>query len=122
LDATLIADPNSRRKNQQGGIHHTHRTGQRNLGPNALTDSAVRRSILTLRAVPPGSGFPSSASGSFNISTTNFGPPTNHLSSLFGRHPDARASLGSGGQNGGLNPLYQIGGPRSAQLALKLLF
>jgi hypothetical protein len=32
------------------------------------------------------------------------------------------ASLGSGGQNGGLNPLYHIGGPRSAQLALKLLF
>jgi len=28
------------------------------------------------------------------------------------------ASLG----NGGLNPLYQIGGPRSAQLALKLVF
>jgi hypothetical protein len=28
------------------------------------------------------------------------------------------ASLGSGG----LNPLYQIGGPRSAQLALKLQF
>jgi len=32
------------------------------------------------------------------------------------------ASLGSGGQNGGLNPLYRIGGPRSAQLALKLIF
>jgi hypothetical protein len=32
------------------------------------------------------------------------------------------ASLGSGGQNGSLNPLYQIGGPRSVQLALKLLF
>jgi len=25
-----------------------------------------------------------------------------------------------GGQNGGLNPLYQIGGPRSIQLVLKL--
>ncbi|HMF50680.1 MAG TPA: hypothetical protein VK603_18650, partial [Candidatus Saccharimonadales bacterium] len=31
-------------------------------------------------------------------------------------------SLGSGGDSGGLNPLYQIGGPRSVQLALKLLF
>ena len=30
--------------------------------------------------------------------------------------------LGSGGQSGGLNPLYQIGGPRSIQLALKLQF
>ena len=32
------------------------------------------------------------------------------------------ASLGAGGQTGGLNPLFQIGGPRAAQLALKLLF
>jgi hypothetical protein len=28
--------------------------------------------------------------------------------------------LGFGGQNGGLNPLYQIGGPRSIQLVLQL--
>jgi hypothetical protein len=43
--------------------------------------------------------------------------------SSFGQSTQMRgASLGSGGQNGGLNPLYQIGGPRSAQLALKLLF
>jgi hypothetical protein len=32
------------------------------------------------------------------------------------------ASLGSCGHNGGLNPLYQIGGWRSVQLALKLQF
>ncbi len=31
-------------------------------------------------------------------------------------------SLGRGGLNGGLNPLYQIGGPRSIQLALRLVF
>jgi hypothetical protein len=31
-------------------------------------------------------------------------------------------SLGSGGANGGFNPRYQIGGPRSIQLALKLQF
>ena len=31
-------------------------------------------------------------------------------------------SLGAGGAAGGLNPLYQIGGPRSIQFALKLLF
>jgi hypothetical protein len=30
--------------------------------------------------------------------------------------------LGSGGQSGSLNPLYQIGGPRSIQLAAKLQF
>jgi hypothetical protein len=28
--------------------------------------------------------------------------------------------LGGGGQNGRLTPLYQIGGPRSMQLALKM--
>lgn len=31
-------------------------------------------------------------------------------------------SLGRGGVNGGLNPLYQIGGPRSVQLAMRLVF
>ena len=61
----------------------------------------------------------------FNIfNHPNFGPPTNYLTSpLFGQSTQMLgASLGSGGQNGGLNPLYQIGGPRSAQLALKLVF
>jgi hypothetical protein len=61
----------------------------------------------------------------FNIfNHPNFGPPTNYLSSpLFGQSTQMLgASLGGGGQNGGLNPLYQIGGPRSVQLALKLLF
>jgi hypothetical protein len=61
----------------------------------------------------------------FNIfNHPNFGPPTNYLSSpLFGQTTQMLgASLGSGGQNGGLNPVYQIGGPRSVQLALKLLF
>jgi len=54
----------------------------------------------------------------------NFGSPINYLSSpLFGQSTQMLgASLGSGGQNGGLYPLYQIGGPRSGQLALKLLF
>jgi len=54
----------------------------------------------------------------------NFGPPVNYMTSpLFGQATQMLgASLGAGGQNGGLNPLYQIGGPRSAQLALKLMF
>ena len=30
--------------------------------------------------------------------------------------------LGAGGAVGGFNPLYQIGGPRSIQLSLKLEF
>jgi hypothetical protein len=61
----------------------------------------------------------------FNIfNHPNFGTPTNYMTSpLFGQASQMLgASLGSGGLNGGLNPLYQIGGPRSVQLALKLLF
>jgi hypothetical protein len=54
----------------------------------------------------------------------NLGPPDNNLTdALFGLSTQTLASsLGSGGANGGFNPLYQIGGPRSIQLALKLVF
>jgi hypothetical protein len=61
----------------------------------------------------------------FNIfNHPNFGNPNNDLTSpLFGHSTQMLASsLGSGGANGGFNPLYQIGGPRSVQLALKLAF
>jgi hypothetical protein len=61
----------------------------------------------------------------FNIlNHPNFGSPINYLSSpQFGQATMMlNNSLGSGGQSGGLNPLYQIGGPRSIQLALKLQF
>ena len=61
----------------------------------------------------------------FNIlNHPNFGNPNTDLTSpLFGRSIQTLAnSLGSGGANGGFNPLYQVGGPRSIQLALKLQF
>jgi hypothetical protein len=61
----------------------------------------------------------------FNIfNHPNFGNPNNTLTSLlFGNSTQTLAnSLGSGGANGGFSPLYQIGGPRSIQLALKLQF
>ena len=61
----------------------------------------------------------------FNIfNHPNFGNPNNNLPSpLFGRSTQTLAnSLGSGGVNGGFNPLYQIGGPRSIQFALKVQF
>jgi Carboxypeptidase regulatory-like domain/TonB dependent receptor len=61
----------------------------------------------------------------FNIfNHPNFGSPNNTLTSpLFGQLTQTPASsLGSGGANGGFNPLYQIGSPRSVQLALKLQF
>ena len=61
----------------------------------------------------------------FNIfNHPNFGSPNSTLTSpLFGQSTQTLASgLGSGGANGGFNPLYQIGGPRSIQLALKMEF
>jgi hypothetical protein len=61
----------------------------------------------------------------FNIfNHPNFGAQVGDLtSSQFGYSTQTLASsLGSGGPNGGLNPLYQIGGPRSIQLALKVQF
>ena len=67
----------------------------------------------------------------FNIfNHPNFGDPgaagsgTNSLiNPRFGRSVVSLArSLGSGGSAGGFNPLFQIGGPRSIQLALRLNF
>jgi len=100
---------------------------QGNLGRNALNGFGATEVDLTLRrqfklyerlALQARADF-------FNIfNHPNFGPPTNYLSSpLFGQATQMLgSSLGSGGDSGGLNPLYQIGGPRSAQLALKLMF
>ncbi len=62
----------------------------------------------------------------FNVfNHPNFGNPgdTTVGDPLFGISTQTLAtSLGSGGLGGGFNPLYQIGGPRSIQLALKLQF
>ena len=60
----------------------------------------------------------------FNIfNHPNFGSPDNTLTSpLFGQSTQTLANSLAGGNNAGFNPLYQIGGPRSVQLALKLQF
>jgi hypothetical protein len=53
----------------------------------------------------------------FNIfNHPNFGQPNNNPTDpRFGQSTQMLASfLGSGGANGGFNPLYQIGGPRSS--------
>jgi hypothetical protein len=56
----------------------------------------------------------------------NFATPTAVLTdpdSVFGVATQMLGrSLGSGGTSGGFSPLYQVGGPRSLQLALKLQF
>jgi len=102
-------------------------TAQGNLGRNALRGFAATQWDLTLRrqfhftervALQARGDF-------FNIlNHPNFGNPINYLSSpQFGQSTQMLNNyLGSGGQSGGLNPLYQIGGPRSIQLALKLQF
>jgi hypothetical protein len=63
----------------------------------------------------------------FNIlNHPNFGPPVGDLSNStqFGLSTQmlGQSLTGSTLGAGGLNPLYQIGGPRSVQLAMKLLF
>lgn len=61
----------------------------------------------------------------FNIfNHPNFGAPQSILGApFFGTSTQMLgASLGSGGGSGGFSPLYQVGGPRSIQLALKLQF
>lgn len=54
----------------------------------------------------------------------NFGDPVGDLSKPeFGRSTSMLGrSLGMGSAEGGFNPLYQLGGPRSLQLGLRLLF
>ncbi len=70
----------------------------------------------------------------FNIfNHPNFADPNGSLgffsgeqlvrSSLFGQSTSMLGrSLGSGGAAAGFNPLYQVGGPRSVQLSLKMQF
>jgi hypothetical protein len=62
----------------------------------------------------------------FNVlNHPNFGPPNpNYGQGGFGVSAETLGQYLSGGAvgGGGLSPLYQIGGPRSVQLALKLMF
>ncbi|HKF01110.1 MAG TPA: TonB-dependent receptor [Candidatus Sulfotelmatobacter sp.] len=102
-------------------------TAQGDLGRNALRGFGATQWDITLRRQFRFTERLSlQARGDFfNIlNHPNFGSPINYLSSpQFGQATQMlNNSLGSGGQSGGLNPLYQIGGPRSIQLALKLQF
>jgi len=102
-------------------------TAQGDLGRNALRGFGATQWDITLRRqFRFTERFSLQARGDFfNIlNHPNFGSPINYLSSpQFGQATQMLNSyLGSGGQSGGLNPLYQIGGPRSIQLALKLVF
>ena len=101
--------------------------GQGDLPRNALRgfrlvqfDSAFRRDVRVTERVDL-----QFRADFFNIfNHPNFAPPENILSlPTFGQSISMLGtSLGSGGVFGGQNPLHQIGGPRSIQLALKLQF
>ena len=102
-------------------------TAQGDLGRNALRGfGATQLDITVRRQFRFTERLSLQARGDFfNIlNHPNFGSPINYLSSpQFGQATQMLNNyLGSGGQRGGLNPLYQIGGPRSIQLALKLEF
>jgi hypothetical protein len=62
----------------------------------------------------------------FNIlNHPNFGPPVSNISDPQFGHSTQMLGRSLGGVNAGggaFDPLYQIGGPRSIQLALKLIF
>jgi len=61
----------------------------------------------------------------FNVTNTaNFGGMSGNLTSgTFGRSTAMLGrALGTGGTNGGFNPIFQIGGPRSLQFSLRLTF
>ena len=106
---------------------------QGTLGRNALrgfsvyqTDFALRRQFNLTERV--NLQFRAEFFNVFNH--PNFGDPDGRLdfgpgsqNPTFGQSTTMLGrSLGSGGTNGGLNPLYQVGGPRSIQFGLKLLF
>jgi len=100
---------------------------QGDLGRNALRGFSVTQVDFTLRRqFSLTERMNLQARGEFfNIlNHPNFAPFDNVLTDpLFGRSTQMlNHSLGSGGTLGGYNPLYQIGGPRSIQLALKLQF
>jgi len=121
-----------RRFNPAAFIDPPSGSRQGNLGRNVLrgfpvfqVDLALRRQFkLTERL---GMQLRAEAFNVFNH--PNFGDPfagnfSNFLPSpFFGQSTQMLGrSLGSGGTSGGFNPLYQVGGPRSIQLALRVQF
>ena len=101
---------------------------QGTFGRNALRGFAMSQVDLAVcRDIPVTGGLRIQLRAEiFNLfDQTSYGPPINTLSSgLFGQATRSLASsFGGGGiTGGGLSPLYQVGGPRSIQLALKVQF
>ena len=103
---------------------------QGNLGRNALRGFAVQQMDFALRR---DFGLGERLRMQFRaelfnaLNTANFGFTSARLNrnspGLFGiADRTLNRALGQGGTAGGLNPLYQVGGPRSAQLSLRMTF
>jgi outer membrane receptor protein involved in Fe transport len=112
-------------RSQAFAVPQTPRQG--NLGRNALRAFPMSQVNLALRRnlkVNERFNFQLRAEFINLFNNPNFGDPLGDLnSSLFGQSTTMFGkSLGSGGSNGGLSPLYQLGGPRSIQLDLKMQF
>jgi hypothetical protein len=126
-----LADPNvagGRRFNPDAfELPDTYPGRQGNLGRNVLRGFPIEQLNFTVRREFPlyerarlqfraemfnVLNHPSFADPSGALQSTQFGYSTQMLSQ----------GLGRGGVNAGLNPLYQIGGPRSIQLALRVAF
>jgi hypothetical protein len=101
---------------------------QGTLGRNALRGFAMSQLDLAVRRdIPLGRDAKLQLRvEAFNVfNQVSFGLPTNTLSSgLFGQPTRTLASsLGAGGvSGGGFSPLYQVGGPRSIQVAVRVHF
>jgi hypothetical protein len=110
-------DPNTGLPERQGDLH---RNALRGFGA-VQWDFAVHRDFPVHEAIKL-----QFRAEMFNVlNHPNFGPPVADLDNpQFGRAIQMLSQSLSGGNlgSGGFNPLYQIGGPRSIQLALKLMF
>ena len=100
---------------------------QGNLGRNVLRGFPAKQIDLSLRRqFKIGERFNAQLRGDiFNVlNHPNFASPNGNIAaSAFGVATTMYGTgLGGGGVRGGLNALYQIGGPRSAQFSLKLNF
>jgi hypothetical protein len=122
--------PGGRRLNRAAFATFTQ-SRQGTLGRNAVRGfNSVRQLDLSLRrAFAVGDVMRLQFRGDlFNVTNTpNFGQPAISLtSSTFGRSSTmlnrSLGSFSSGGSAQGFSPLYQIGGPRSVQLSLRLSF
>lgn len=114
-----------RRLNRAAFVVPTGRQGT--LGRNVFRGFSVSQVDLSLRRqfrLKEGLNLQFRADLFNLLNHPNFGDPINVLTSgLFGQSTQMLAqNLGSGGAGGGFSPLYQIGGSRSIQLAVKLVF